>query len=391
MKAKKLPYLTELRFFAALYVIFFHSAGLFTSLPQPAFMFLHHGYSAVSFFFVLSGFIIYYTYSSLNPADRNIVINYRIARFARIYPAYITALLLSCVAGFYLYLSLGNYTNIAIDVIVFVLSIFMLQGFMAHSLDSGLNFNKPGWSLTSELVFYVSFPWILRLVNKVASARNIVTWIVVMWLVSLVAPALYDYYFTGDALFTGSLRKQIPAEQRESYLFLRAFPLFHLPQFVVGVLFAKLYMNFNLDAHKKTVLLCGLISFVCAMLILCTDVFSSELINNGLLSLFFGSMILSFLFLSEKLIPFQPFMEQLGIVSYSMYIFAVPVEQLFHIVLNKVGMHMNIWLFFVYVTIVVLVSFGFHRFDSVFRGILVRRLTTSPGYRVRLSSVLKKW
>jgi peptidoglycan/LPS O-acetylase OafA/YrhL len=391
MKAKKLPYLTELRFFAALYVIFFHSAGLFTSLPSPAFLFLHHGYSAVSFFFVLSGFIIYYTYSSLNPADRSIVINYRIARFARIYPAYITALVLSCVAGFYLYLGLGNYTNIATDVIVFVLSIFMLQGFMAHSLDSGLNFNKPGWSLTSELVFYVSFPWILRLVNKVFTAHSIITWIVVMWLVSLVAPALFDYYFTGDPLFTGSLRKQIPAEQRGSYLFLRAFPLFHLPQFVVGVLFAKLYMNFNLDAHKKKVLLCGSITFVCAMLILCTDLFSSELINNGLLSLFFGGIILSFLFLSEKLIPFQPFMEQLGIVSYSMYIFAVPVEQLFHIALNKVGMHMNIWVFFVYVTIVVLVSFGFHRFDSVFRGILVRRLTASPGYRVRLSSVLKKW
>jgi peptidoglycan/LPS O-acetylase OafA/YrhL len=391
MKAKKLPYLTELRFFAALYVIFFHSAGLFTFLPQPAFLFLHHGYSAVSFFFVLSGFIIYYTYSAINPADRSIVLNYRIARFARIYPAYITALVLSCVAGFYLYLSLGNYTNIVTDIIVFVLSIFMLQGFMAHSLDSGLNFNKPGWSLSSELAFYIGFPWILRLVNKVASARGIIMWIVVMWLLSLVAPAIYDYYFTGDALFTGSLRKQVPAEQREAYLFLRAFPLFHIPQFIVGVLFAKLYMNFDLEARKKTVLLCGLISFICAMLILCTDIFSSELINNGLLSLFFGSMILSFLFMSEKLIPFRPFMEQLGIVSYSMYIFAVPVEQLFHIALNKVGMHMNIWLFFAYVIIVVLVSFGFHRFDSVFRGILVRRLTISPSYRVRLSSVLKKW
>lgn len=391
MKAKKLPYLTELRFFAALYVIFFHSAGLFTFLPGPAFLFLHHGYSAVSFFFVLSGFIIYYTYSAINPADRSIVINYRIARFARIYPAYITALLLSCVAGFYLYLGLANYTNIVTDVIVFVLSIFMLQGFMAQALDSGLNFNKPGWSLSSELAFYIGFPWILRAVNKISSPRSVITWMVIMWLLSMVAPAIYDYYFTGDAFFTGSLRKQISPEHREAYLFLRAFPLFHIPQFVVGVLCAKLYMNAGFEANKRKVLLCGLISFVCAMLILCTDIFSSELINNGLLSLFFGSLILTFLFMSDKFIPFQPFMEQLGIVSYSMYIFAVPVEQLFHIALGKAGMHMNIWLFFVYVIIVILVSFGFHRFDSVFRTILVRRLTASPGYRVRLSSVLKKW
>lgn len=391
MKAKKLPYLTELRFFAALYVIFFHSAGLFTFLPKPAFLFLHHGYSAVSFFFVLSGFIIYYTYSAIDPANRSIVINYRIARFARIYPAYIIALLLSCVAGFYLYLGLHNYTNIVTDVIVFVLSLFMLQGFMAQALDSGLNFNKPGWSLSSELAFYIGFPWILRWINKITSARAVIGWIIGMWLLSMVAPALYDYYFTGDAFFTGSLRKQIPSEHREAYLFLRAFPLFHIPQFIVGVLFAKLYMNFNLDAHKKKVLLFGLVSFVCAMFILCTDVFSSELINNGFLSLFFGSLILSFLFMSNKFIPFQPLMEQLGIVSYSMYIFAVPIEQLFHIVLNKIGMLMNIWLFLVYVIIVILVSFGFQRFDSVVRGILVRRLTTSPGYRVRLSSVLKKW
>src|ERR1700750_3071082 len=99
MKAKKLPFLTELRFFAALYVIFFHHGLLFSFLPRPAFLFLHHGYSAVSFFFVLSGFIIYYTYSKLDVRVRELTLEYRISRFVRIYPAYIVALLLACVTG----------------------------------------------------------------------------------------------------------------------------------------------------------------------------------------------------------------------------------------------------------------------------------------------------
>ena len=61
----QLLHLTSLRFFAALAVLFFHQ-GYLKSLDNPlkdfAVIFFNEGYSGVSFFFVLSGFILGYSY-----------------------------------------------------------------------------------------------------------------------------------------------------------------------------------------------------------------------------------------------------------------------------------------------------------------------------------------
>src|SRR5258705_7828485 len=91
---KELKALTGLRAVAALWVLIFHSN--FRNLPHmPGFVgsIIGSGYAAVSLFFVLSGFIL--TYNSL-PRDRSqqpfkTPDRYIVARFARIYPAYIFA------------------------------------------------------------------------------------------------------------------------------------------------------------------------------------------------------------------------------------------------------------------------------------------------------------
>src|SRR5690242_12787179 len=77
-----LPALTSLRFLAAL-AVFLHHAGLFAD-----------GFFGVTFFFVLSGFILTYNYRrTLADGGRGAVWDFYVARFARVYPLHIFALI----------------------------------------------------------------------------------------------------------------------------------------------------------------------------------------------------------------------------------------------------------------------------------------------------------
>ena len=94
----RLPGLTSLRFFAAFLVVLFHLQSMQITLGPAWFRELSSiGYVGVSFFFVLSGFILVYTCQgkSVN------VMKFWRTRFARIYPAYVFSLLLMAPWFFY--------------------------------------------------------------------------------------------------------------------------------------------------------------------------------------------------------------------------------------------------------------------------------------------------
>src|SRR5215472_16908378 len=83
----KLNALTSLRFFAAMHVVIFHLTGLVHG-PKWYQKLASVGHLGVTFFFVLFGFILVYTYVD-SPVSRY---HFWQARFARIYPAYAVAL-----------------------------------------------------------------------------------------------------------------------------------------------------------------------------------------------------------------------------------------------------------------------------------------------------------
>lgn len=142
--------LTGLRFIAALLVFVHHFQGRFgftgTGLPLAN--------NAVSFFFVLSGFILTLVYArrfegssrsaSVSAAD---VISFLKKRFARLWPLHFVCLLI-CVATV-------RYLNL--DFWVIVTNLFLVHSWTGHApYVTGLN--NVSWSISTELFFCFAFP-----------------------------------------------------------------------------------------------------------------------------------------------------------------------------------------------------------------------------------------
>jgi len=159
----RLPAVTSLRFFAAFHVALFHlnEMGAITG-PHWLKTFAGIGYVGVSFFFVLSGFILVYTY-----AWRNVVLGeFYQTRFARIYPAYLFSLVLTfpffCFGALkmhvpFFYFAEQHFTLSA------VLVLLLLQSWVPQA---ALSWNAVAWSLSVEAFFYAIFPFALNRFGK---------------------------------------------------------------------------------------------------------------------------------------------------------------------------------------------------------------------------------
>ena len=105
MAQPRLPALTSLRFLAALHVVMFHLHAL--KIYEGSGWYHRTaliGYVGVSLFYVLSGFILVYTYGG-----RELKIGkFWQARFARVYPAYLFSLVLTAPGFFYVCIALKN-------------------------------------------------------------------------------------------------------------------------------------------------------------------------------------------------------------------------------------------------------------------------------------------
>jgi peptidoglycan/LPS O-acetylase OafA/YrhL len=166
----RLDALTSLRFFAAFHVVLFHVhpalPGLEPNHPLKVgwAQFCANGFTAVSFFFTLSGFILAYNY----PPTREVAARtfYR-ARFARIYPVYVFGLVLGLPFLAMRVLREGSFGGAALEV---ALAVALLQAWVPWLWFA---VNAPGWSLSVEAFFYGVFPWAgRRLAALVSSERR---------------------------------------------------------------------------------------------------------------------------------------------------------------------------------------------------------------------------
>ena len=149
--------LTGIRGFAALWVLLLHFGDELTTLiPQYELIrpFTGKGHIGVDLFFVLSGFIITYVYSSVEHWNKSKRFDFLIKRFARIYPVHLFTLLSLAVLVLGASLLGKNLTGIY-TLKEFVINFFLLQGFPI----SEPSWNYPSWSISAEFFGYLAiFP-----------------------------------------------------------------------------------------------------------------------------------------------------------------------------------------------------------------------------------------
>ena len=154
-----LPALTGLRFVLGFWVILHHltSQGILLdawtrTLPDGLQNLMRGGYLAVQSFFLLSGFVLARTYATTR-WNRHSLTKFAMARFARIYPAYLLSLVvIAWFAGEFLLYSARSLSQKAAVLTDYA---FVLQGWTG-SLNVG--WNTPAWSLSCEFFFYLCFP-----------------------------------------------------------------------------------------------------------------------------------------------------------------------------------------------------------------------------------------
>jgi len=291
-----LPALTGLRFFAAFYVVLGHSLTWLSSrFPLPAFVktFLGNGYLAVCLFFLLSGFILSYTYAgeAFHGLARR---KFWAARFARIYPVYLLSLLL--VLPFEIQ---GLTWTRAASVLLMVQAWNPL-----HPELTGV-WNYPAWSLSVEAFFYLCFPFIQsrlwgsswRVLLLVAAFASLVC---VVFHTPIQGLGLWDPVVTG---------KWLPL------------PLLRIPEFILGMVLGNVFVRYGSISRKATLTLLAVIS---SILILALPI--GPWVSLAVLP--FGLLIYSLASSENPVTSFlsHPVMILLGGASYSIYLLQVPAR-----------------------------------------------------------------
>jgi peptidoglycan/LPS O-acetylase OafA/YrhL len=158
-EAQYLPALTGLRFLLGMWVILHHLTGprmlldqWNQSLPVALQSIVRGGYLAVQTFFLLSGFVLAQSYATTQ-WNRKSLTRFAVARFARIYPAYLLSLVL--VSWFALQFALKPGRSLAQKASVLADYAFVLQGWTG---SLGVGWNTPAWTLSCEFFFYLCFP-----------------------------------------------------------------------------------------------------------------------------------------------------------------------------------------------------------------------------------------
>ncbi len=154
--------LTALRGLAAWWVVFYHFAPFtYAHLPLDIWLFSKKGFLAVDLFFILSGFVIFYTYQHSLTANKHSIRDFFVKRLARVYPLHI--LILLSYLGFILALYFAR--GVVPDAGSFAPSQFGLQLLLMQawgfSDGSALSWNYPAWSISAEFFAYLCFPLML--------------------------------------------------------------------------------------------------------------------------------------------------------------------------------------------------------------------------------------
>lgn len=217
-QAEKLSTLTSLRFFAALAVFVYHAKLLEYVLKDYKL-----GDVGVDFFFILSGFIMTYVYSTkFVRKNRKTSLRFYAARFAKIYPIYLLTFLLATPNMLKSYgVSVDGVYN-GLVAFAAAANLTLTQAYFPNNPAILYSFNNVSWTISVEALFYILFPFIMLKVNskaKILKTRSLLITVSLLYLCMV----LFNFGLPSD-----------------SYM---PFPIIRLPEFLIGMSCAILYIR----------------------------------------------------------------------------------------------------------------------------------------------------
>lgn len=282
--AKKIDSLQYLRAFAALWVLLTHVLQMLNINPGGVFF---AGQWGVDIFFLLSGFIIFYTtkdYSSWK--------GFAIKRIFRIYPAYLLCVLLYSLYSVF-YVNGGGYN---IGVIIQNILMFPWSG----PLTTKTLIVGQAWSTCYEMYFYT----LLTIILLIKISKK--------WLM----PSIIILYIFGYLV-----RRMCPGISSEGFLgfLFSIIGTHHVWFFCEGIIIAQMANSIQKIKTNKTILILMSVLTVLAYIIIMT---TTE--YNYILSLLACPLVFSVIFKANEIMPSVGIVHKifvsLGDASFSIYL-----------------------------------------------------------------------
>lgn len=296
--------LTSLRFLA-IFFIFLSHLSYFTQYEnlKPIFdNYFYEGYFGVTFFFLLSGFVLCYNYyNRITDIKFDKVLLFAKRRLARIYPIHVITFVISLPL---LYKDIIKYP--IKNLVNAILNITLLQSFIPNQ-EVYFSFNSVSWNLSSLILFYLMFPVILVLIKKITKDGC-------CYISILVAIILITLEFVFISIFKSS--------NYIHWLFYIS-PFFRLIDSSIGMLLAVMYIkNKNKKMKSSIINIFEILSLVILIIALINFKHINQVYRYGIYYIPFLSLII-YVYAFQKGVISQILKNKifvyLGTISFSFY------------------------------------------------------------------------
>ncbi len=254
--------------------MFFHFTPPHATYIRPL---IEAGFTYIGCFLLISGFVLSYNYAhraqTLKPG------RFYAARASRLYPVYLLSLVVSLgmLNAEWISRTRGEFWSGA------MLTPVLLQGW---SPVLATFWNTVAWTLSTEAMLYLAFPWINRWRWWPSSAPALLRVFLLCWMCELVLPVIY-LLTNPDGLHN--------IDRYSSGYWLRALkytPLPYVPVFMAGVTLGRLHNALQWSDRRRMWLAAGALTVVLLVLYLAVPHLPYILLHGGLLTPVFAVMIL---------------------------------------------------------------------------------------------------
>jgi peptidoglycan/LPS O-acetylase OafA/YrhL len=361
-----LPALTGIRTLLAVFILFFHFTPSGLGWLYPI---IDNGYVFVSFFFLISGYILAYNY--LDRPERLKLSDFWVARLSRLYPVYLFALII-----FWEMLRVEHQVRSTSDFWEgTVLSIVLMQGWFPTLATF---WNTVAWTLSCEMTLYAIFPLLMR-VRWPSKPSRLIALILLFWSFGLIPQMIY-LIFNPDHLpnvvthalghpwmhAIGMADVRLHLVDTDRYTggwwleWLKYTPLPYLCTFMAGIVLGKLQNVLKMTSRQRmTIAIVGFVWAWCTFYLLIKHL-PYIMIHGGLLTPIFGAIILGLAGPSPlaRVFSIRPLVT-IGASTYCLYLLHFNVFLLLHI--NHIPERLHVqrfdpWISYVFVVLLALAA-----------------------------------